>query len=54
MMVTPKVKGIAPFPAGNRPGRLRKRRQRQRDDRRLRWLARYLADDAAEMSGMVS
>lgn len=54
MRVTPKVKDIPSFLAGSRPGRLRKRRQRERDERRLRWLARYVADDVGEIDGMVA
>lgn len=54
MMVKPRCKGIPAFLAGSRPARLHKRRRRERDARRERWLARYLADDAAEMSWMVS
>lgn len=46
MRVQPKVRGIEPFLAGNRPSRLHKRRKREHDDRRLRWLARYVMDDA--------
>jgi hypothetical protein len=53
MKVQPKVKDIPSFLAGSRPSRLHKQRRRQRDDRRLRWLARSLADDAAEMFWMV-
>jgi len=54
MMVTPKVKSIAPFPAGNRPGRLRKRRTRARDAKRQKWYSRYVMDDVGEMFWMVS
>lgn len=39
MRVEPKSRDIAPFPAGDRPSRLRKRRCWQRDERREQWLA---------------
>lgn len=48
MMVRPKVKGIPAFPAGNRPGRLRKRRTRQRDERREQWLTRHAYPEMLE------
>lgn len=54
MKVTPKVKGIPSFLAGSRPSRLHKRRTRARDAKREQWYSRYVMDDAAEMSWMVS
>lgn len=52
--INPKVKGIPPFLAGSRPGRLRKRRTRARDLKRQQWYSRYVMDDVGEIDGMVA
>ena len=54
MRIEPKSRTIEAFWAGSRPGRLRKRRQRERDSRRERWFAQRLADDVSEMFWMVA